>query len=156
MIQRGTWLRFEPLSVGTGPSLDIQWAGWYPFSRVYSRIKLTMQELSMRVSERAAQIWSVLALASKNRQVLTYDILSRLIGVPRPGLGQLLEPIQSYCLINKLPPLTILCCRRKHRNARRGVYRSARYSQNPDGSFRLRLACSRSAICWGFWKRSFP
>ena len=62
----------------------------------------------MRVSERAAQIWSVLALASKNRQVLTYDILSRLIGVPRPGLGQLLEPIQSYCLINKLPPLTIL------------------------------------------------
>jgi len=62
----------------------------------------------MKVSERAAQIWSILALASKNRQVLTYDILSRLIGVPRPGLGQLLEPIQSYCLIKKLPPLTIL------------------------------------------------
>jgi hypothetical protein len=41
----------------------------------------------MKVSERAAQIWSILALASKNRQVLTYDILSRLIGVPRPGLG---------------------------------------------------------------------
>jgi len=62
----------------------------------------------MEASERAAQIWAVLALASKNRQVLTYDILSKLIGVPRHGLGQLLEPIQSYCLNNKLPPLTIL------------------------------------------------
>ena len=62
----------------------------------------------MRVSERAVQIWSVLALAASNRQVLTYDMLSKLIGVPRHGLGQLLEPIQSYCLLERLPPLTIL------------------------------------------------
>ena len=40
--------------------------------------------------------------------MITYDLLSRLIGVPRPTLGQLLEPIQSYCLIGRLPPLTIL------------------------------------------------
>jgi hypothetical protein len=62
----------------------------------------------MRVSERAAQIWAVLALASKNRQVLTYPLVSRLIGVPQAGLGQQLEPIQSYCLLHGLPPLTIL------------------------------------------------
>jgi hypothetical protein len=62
----------------------------------------------MRTHERAAQIWSVLALAAKNRQTLTYAMLSRLIGVPAPGLGQLLEPIQSYCLLYKLPPLTIV------------------------------------------------
>jgi hypothetical protein len=62
----------------------------------------------MRASERAVQIWSVLALAASNRQVLTYDMLSKLIGVPRHGLGQLLEPIQSYCLLERLPPLTIL------------------------------------------------
>lgn len=35
-------------------------------------------------------------------------MVSRLIGVPAAGLGQLLEPIQSYCLVNDLPPLTIL------------------------------------------------
>jgi hypothetical protein len=62
----------------------------------------------MNISERALQIWSVLALAAKNRQVLTYDILSKLIGVPRVGLGKLLEPVQSYCLLEKLPPLTII------------------------------------------------
>jgi hypothetical protein len=62
----------------------------------------------MRTHERAAQIWAVLALAAKNRQVLTYGLVSRLIGVPQPRLGQLLEPIQSYCLVNHLPPLTIL------------------------------------------------
>jgi hypothetical protein len=62
----------------------------------------------MRVSERAVQIWSVLSLAASNRQILTYDMVSKLIGVPRHGLGQLLEPIQSYCLLERLPPLTIL------------------------------------------------
>lgn len=62
----------------------------------------------MEVAERAAQIWPVLLLAAKNQQILTYDTVSKLIGVPRPGLGKLLEPIQSYCMLKKLPPLTIL------------------------------------------------
>lgn len=62
----------------------------------------------MEASERAAQIWSVLAWAATSRQVLTYKILGRLIGVPARGLGHLLEPVQSYCLLHGLPPLTIL------------------------------------------------
>jgi len=62
----------------------------------------------MTVSERAAQIWSVLALAGRNRQVLTYEMLARLIGVPRQAIGHLLEPIQSYCRTRGLPSLTIL------------------------------------------------
>jgi hypothetical protein len=62
----------------------------------------------MTIPERAAQIWAVLALAARNRQVLTYDIVSNLVGIPRQGLGKPLEPIQSYCLLKKLPPLTIL------------------------------------------------
>src|SRR5207249_1146238 len=62
----------------------------------------------MNASERAFQIWPVLLLAAKNRQILTYGILEDLIGVPRPGLGQLLEPIQSYCLLKGLPALTVL------------------------------------------------
>jgi hypothetical protein len=62
----------------------------------------------MRIHERAAQIWPVLTLAARNRQVLTYDLLGKLIGVPRQGLGRLLEPIQSYCMVRALPPLTIL------------------------------------------------
>ena len=66
----------------------------------------------MTSSERAVQIWSVLAWAANNRQVLTYDIVSQLVGVPRQGLGQLLEPIHSYCLVNELPPLTILVVRK--------------------------------------------
>ncbi len=58
--------------------------------------------------ERASQIWAVLAWAAKNRQTLTYSHLSKLIGVPTAGLGQLLEPIQSYCIEKRIPPLTIL------------------------------------------------
>lgn len=62
----------------------------------------------MTRAERAQQIWSVLALAATNRQVLTYDIVARLTGVHRPGLGDLLRPIQQYCVENQLPPLTVL------------------------------------------------
>ena len=58
--------------------------------------------------QRASQIWPVLTLASSNRQVLTYEILGRLIGVPRQGLGPMLEPIQSYCMVKGLPSLTSL------------------------------------------------
>src|SRR5687768_10270908 len=62
----------------------------------------------MKATERSSQIWPVLALAARNRQTLTYEILGRLISVPASGLGQLLEPIQSYCLINALPPLSAI------------------------------------------------
>lgn len=67
----------------------------------------------MTVPQRAAQIWPVLTLAASNKQILTYDFLAKLIGVPPPALGQLLELIQSYCLIEKLPPLTILVVSKK-------------------------------------------
>jgi hypothetical protein len=62
----------------------------------------------MSVHDRAAQIWSLLALAAHNRQVLTYDMVAKLTGMARMGLGQCLEPIQSYCLVHDLQPLTIL------------------------------------------------
>ena len=62
----------------------------------------------MTRSERACQIWAVLAYAASKRQSLTYGQLGKLIGVPAAGLGGLLEPIQSYCLSQKLPPLTVL------------------------------------------------
>jgi hypothetical protein len=73
----------------------------------------------MSVVERAHQIWPVLAWAARNRQVITYAILGKLIGVPQYALGQLLEPIQSYCLLNELPPLTILVV--KHQTGMPGV-----------------------------------
>lgn len=60
----------------------------------------------MTVNERAFQIWPVLALCASKRLLLTYDELSRLIGVPPPGLGQLLVPIQSYCVFHEKPALT--------------------------------------------------
>jgi hypothetical protein len=67
----------------------------------------------MTIYQRSAQIWPVLTLSAVNKQILTYDFLAKLIGVPPPALGQLLEPIQSYCLIEKLPPLTILVVSKK-------------------------------------------
>jgi hypothetical protein len=56
--------------------------------------------------ERAQQIWSVLALAATNRQILTYDMVARLTGVVRPSIGDFLRPIQQFCIENQLPALT--------------------------------------------------
>jgi len=62
----------------------------------------------MTQHERAAQIWSVLALAARNRQILTYEMLANLTGMPRMALANCLDPIQSYCLLRGLEPLTVL------------------------------------------------
>lgn len=60
------------------------------------------------VVERAFHIWPMLVLAAKNRQVLTYDQVTDCTGMFTGGLGSCLEPIQSYCLQQGFPPLTLL------------------------------------------------
>src|SRR5438270_12910820 len=63
---------------------------------------------SMSRFDRAAQLWAVLVLAARHRQVLSYDLVARAVGVPRTAVGGLLWPVQSYCLARDLPPLTVL------------------------------------------------
>lgn len=53
-----------------------------------------------------ACIWPLLVMSTGHRRILNYDLLARLIGVPESDLGRLLEPIQSYCILKGLPPLT--------------------------------------------------
>jgi hypothetical protein len=62
----------------------------------------------MKISERAWQAWSLLAFAARNRQTLTYEILAKLTGMHTAGIGAVLEPIQSYCMLNGLPALSAL------------------------------------------------
>lgn len=62
----------------------------------------------MKKEERASQLWSLLVLAASTRQILTYGLVAKLIGAPAAAIGGWLEPIQSYCLINELPALTVL------------------------------------------------
>jgi hypothetical protein len=60
------------------------------------------------VAERAVQMWPILVLAARNRQTLTYQIVEQSTGMMAPGVGKCLDPIQSYCRVHKLPPLTVL------------------------------------------------
>ena len=66
----------------------------------------------MTVKERAVQIWPILVLCATKRIVLCYDELAKLIGVFTPGLGQLLEPIQAYCILHEKPALTSIVVRK--------------------------------------------
>lgn len=69
------------------------------------------KEEGMSRFDQTTCIWPLLVFAAKNRQVLSYDLLGRLIGVPESDLGRLLEPIQSFCVIKELPPLTSIVVR---------------------------------------------
>ena len=60
----------------------------------------------MTREERAQQLWSLLVLAARNRQVLTYEIVAQACGVPAPSIGDFLRPIQQLCVDSNWPPLT--------------------------------------------------
>lgn len=60
----------------------------------------------MRREERAQQLWSILALAATNRQILTYGIVAKLTGLPPLSIGDFLRPIQQFCTENEFPALT--------------------------------------------------
>ena len=60
----------------------------------------------MKREERAQQLWSILVLAARSRQILTCEMLSQACGVPALSIGDFLRPIQQYCIENRLPPLT--------------------------------------------------
>jgi putative restriction endonuclease len=62
----------------------------------------------MKREERAQQLWSILVLAARNRQILTYDLVAKATGMMTPGIGDMLRPIQQYCTEKKLPALTSL------------------------------------------------
>ena len=53
-------------------------------------------------------MWAVLAVAARNRQILSYEMIARACGVPRAAVGGFLEPIQAFCIRQGLPPLTVL------------------------------------------------
>ncbi len=62
----------------------------------------------MKRVETALTVWSLLTLSAMKRQIMTDQLLSKLSGVPHHDLGRVLEPIQSYCILKDLPPLTSL------------------------------------------------
>jgi alkylated DNA nucleotide flippase Atl1 len=58
--------------------------------------------------ERALQVWQVLVGAADNRQLLTYEILAKLIGMGAGTMAQTLGIIMRYCDERDLPPLTAI------------------------------------------------
>lgn len=63
---------------------------------------------------RAQQIYQILLSAARNRQLLTYKVLAKMIGFRGAGVfAQILGCIASWCNEHKLPPLTSLVVNEK-------------------------------------------
>jgi hypothetical protein len=67
----------------------------------------------MKREERALQIWPILVGAARNRQTLTYEMVSELVGMGRGGGGaRLVSPwlakLMDYCKRKGLPAITVL------------------------------------------------
>ena len=67
----------------------------------------------MSTYERAIQIYQILIAAAYHRQVLTYEILGKMIGVPSRALACHLGHLMRYCQRGRLPPLTVLVVQKK-------------------------------------------
>ena len=63
---------------------------------------------TMSNSQRALQLWSLLAFAAMKRTVLTYEEVARLTGLPEYGLANVLGHVAQYCKEQKRPWLTAL------------------------------------------------
>jgi hypothetical protein len=62
----------------------------------------------MTIYDSLTQLWSLLVESAHAQKVLTYDIIGQMIGVPEQAVGCFLRPIQDYCQVHDLPPLTSL------------------------------------------------
>jgi len=70
---------------------------------------MSRDQSKFSTDERTAQILSVLFLAARNRQTLTYGMVANLAGqVIAQGLGPYLGRITDYCSTNNLPCLARL------------------------------------------------
>ncbi len=65
-----------------------------------------MPNPQMEKYQRASQLWSLLVLAARTQQVLSYRVVERLTGIDRRGVGGCLGPILHYCNKQNLPALT--------------------------------------------------
>ena len=64
--------------------------------------------VSLTHPERAVQIWHMLIAAARQRQTLTYKIVSEATGAFPAALGDILGYLMRWCEREKLPPLTVL------------------------------------------------
>ena len=67
----------------------------------------------MTTYELAAQLWQILISAAHNRQVLTYELAGKPLGLGTNTLSGHLGQIQRYCERNQLPLLPILVVSKK-------------------------------------------
>jgi hypothetical protein len=58
--------------------------------------------------QRAAQLWSLLVLAARTQQILSYTTVERLTGLPKFALGPVLGRVAWYCKRHDLPPLATI------------------------------------------------
>ena len=64
--------------------------------------------MAINQAERAYRTWPILAACAREGTTVTYGDLGTLIGIHHRAIRYVLGLIQTYCLEEKLPPLTIL------------------------------------------------
>jgi hypothetical protein len=58
--------------------------------------------------ERSVQFWALLVQAARTQQVLSYEQVEKMTGIPRFGQTQILANILYYCQSKGLPHLTCI------------------------------------------------
>jgi hypothetical protein len=96
----------------------------------------------------AYKIWGILIYAASNRQTFTYSSLAEILEkeITCRNVGNYLGPIQSYCKMKKLPPLTVLV------NRKDGLHGSGKF----DGENTKRCCKDRERVFEFNWQQYTP
>lgn len=74
----------------------------------------------MNVPDSSGQVWSLLVLAAMHHQAMSHELVGKLTGMSTDSVEEALGRIESYCVLNGLPPLSALVVRESsdvHRRA---------------------------------------
>lgn len=84
--------------------------------------------------QRAFRTWDILVDYATNKSKITYKKLGEKLGIHHRAVKHALGPILEYCLLNELPPLTILIINQNTMEPGKGFF-AAWDIENPEDGF---------------------
>src|ERR1700722_3258601 len=103
--------------------------------------------------QRAVQLWSLLVLAARNQQLLSYTTVERLTGIPKVAVGGMLGTISHYCKDRNLPWLTALVVGEESGLPGEGLLESAKQEYGDDVDF---FAMQSRVFVYDWFKEPAP
>jgi hypothetical protein len=80
-------------------------------------MKLASKDKIRKYTELAQKCWPILTERARNNETISYQDIAKSLDIHYRWVGTVLDPIQEYCRLNNLKPLTVLVVRKSDGHA---------------------------------------